>query len=275
MEWSEEKYVKLYVRDTVTWLSWPWQAKALWPLLMRKLDGAGMLECGNTHPAKAVSLVVAMPLEVVEAGLVAILESGTLEKVPNGLLAPKFLEGQEARKSDALRQREARARRREDIVSRKPAESGGSASHGVTRRHETSQPVTLQPSPAQPSPELLPPRKRDGRAKKPPNPNWQPTIQALETAFKDATGHTYRFSGGADGSALSRLLASETPEEILRRWRVGLKREGWHHTATVAQLAAKWNDLATGPPTKSGAPIDPLTQGHRTEGPITATEVQL
>lgn len=121
----------------------------------------------------------------------------------------------------------------------------------------------------------LAPASRSRAAKKPPDVRWKPTIEAIEAAFKGVTGQAYRFGGAKDGSALKRLLAVETPEEILRRWGVGLKVEGWRHTATVAQLGAKWNDLAkAGGAAKTSAPVRVEDQGWDTEGPITARVVE-
>jgi hypothetical protein len=47
MRWPDESYVKLYTRDTPTWRAMAWQARALLPLLMRKVDKAGLMECGS------------------------------------------------------------------------------------------------------------------------------------------------------------------------------------------------------------------------------------
>lgn len=240
MEWSEEKYVKLYQRDTVTWLSWPWQARALWPLLMRKLDGAGLIETGNLQPATAVAMVVGIPVEICEAGIEALVTSGTLVKVERGLLAPKFLEGQEARKSDALRARESRERRRRDANH---SESVGPASHAVTLRHETSQPVTLQPSPAQPVPE------KTAGEKPPADPRLRSLQERLEQVYGRARGGArYKHGGAKDTLALKALLPVASDDEIARRFDRGLRATGWASCSTFAQLGSKWNDL--------GAPVE-------------------
>ena len=47
MDWANERYVRLYTRDTVTWKMWPWEARAIFPLLMRKVDRAGVLVSFN------------------------------------------------------------------------------------------------------------------------------------------------------------------------------------------------------------------------------------
>lgn len=55
MNWSDERYVKLYERDTLTW---PWQAKCVFALLLRKVDRSGVLDTGrsDTIPPKGVWL---------------------------------------------------------------------------------------------------------------------------------------------------------------------------------------------------------------------------
>ena len=47
-----------------------------------------------------------------------------------------------------------------------------------------------------------------------------------------------------DGIQLTRLRKAATDAEIRERWRRGLTAHGWQQVSTVAQLAAKWNDLA-------------------------------
>jgi hypothetical protein len=140
VNWAEEKFVKLFTRDTPTWLAWPWQARAVAPLLMRKLEADGRLAVGRLEPARAVALTIGLPIDVVEPGLVAMLEDGTLEARDDGLWWPRFEEAQESRKSEAQRSREYRARQR--LESSTPTRH--TASHGVTPRHTPSPSRTEQ-----------------------------------------------------------------------------------------------------------------------------------
>lgn len=84
----------------------------------------------------------------------------------------------------------------------------------------------------------------------------------LKTVFASTTGVAYHWQGEKDGVAFHRLRKEFSMEEILDRWRRGLRASGWQKVATVAQLASKWNDLAP----------DPGFVGH---GPLTATEGSL
>lgn len=48
MDWQDERFVRLYTRDTADWLTWPWQSRALFPLLMRKADRVGRVSMGRS-----------------------------------------------------------------------------------------------------------------------------------------------------------------------------------------------------------------------------------
>lgn len=129
MNWSDERYVRLYTRDTPDWLFWSWQSRALLPLLMRKVDRAGVLDlgrCGN----RGLAVAVGLPVEVADAGLAGLLEDGCVSLVDSVLVIRNFIEAQESAQTDAQRQRERRARHRVE------------AERGVTQRDNPSQNVT-------------------------------------------------------------------------------------------------------------------------------------
>lgn len=271
MDWSDEHYVKLYSRRTATYCLWPWQARALLGPLLCVLDKSGILDVGTRRPpAESVAALTLLPTEVVAPGLEAMLTDGSLELESGRLVMPKFLEAQEARKTRAAVARDHREKKRDKARAKSAGLLGGTVTESDQREHRVT--ASDPPSPARPLPVPVP-LKTTREKPREPDARWQPTVQRLEQVFKTTTGAAYRFQGSKDGAALKRLLAHSTPDEIVRRWSVGLRGKDWLHTATIAQLDSKWNDLAT--PAKPGAPIDPLTQGHRTEGPITAEEVQL
>lgn len=187
MDFSNEPYVRLYTRNTTTWKRLNWQARAILPSLMRVVDRAGLLPLDGMAPAEAVALHVEMPLEVVIPGLESLLSrmnpadpaSAVARLTDHGLLLPKFIEANEAIKSDKQRQRESRARRRDQAAAAAaPAESDqrtSGESRNVTFGHAVTPGVTLnltrsrsEPAPAgareaiidrpesSPSPEPLP-----------------------------------------------------------------------------------------------------------------------
>lgn len=153
MDWSNEKYVRLFTRDTPEWLCMTWQGRALWPLLLRKADRSGVI--ATKLGARGIAALVGLPQEVVDAGMAALLEDGCLIEHQLGFLLPNYLEAQETPQSDSHRQRESRERRRTVTGTTKCH----AVSHDVTNGHAVSQSVTPdQSGPVRTVPEEIPPR---------------------------------------------------------------------------------------------------------------------
>lgn len=113
MDYTNERWVKLYVRATVTWHTWPWEAQALFPQLLRVVDRAGVLDVGDHDPVDALSAYLPRwPREVLEVGLAGLCKTGTVELEGERALMPRFLAAQEAKTSDAQRSRSYRSRRK-------------------------------------------------------------------------------------------------------------------------------------------------------------------
>jgi hypothetical protein len=136
MRWEDERYVRVYIRDTTDWLALGWEAQALFVLTLRKVDRAGLLDLGR-HGARGLASVVAMPVEVVERALAVLLEDGCVAISGTTLVVPNFIEAQEAAQSDAQRKRESRSKAR-DLA----AAFGDKKSRNVTNGHDTGQKVT-------------------------------------------------------------------------------------------------------------------------------------
>lgn len=139
MDWANERYVRLYTRDTVTWLRLRWEGQCVLVLALRKLDRAGVLDLGGVDPHEAIETVTGLPMEVAKAGLDRCLQLGVFVIDGDRLLMPKFLDAQEATASNAERQRRHRAKKKAlDGLSRNATDSdenvtGGNAlSHAVT-----------------------------------------------------------------------------------------------------------------------------------------------
>ena len=158
MNWSDERYVKLYVRKTATWITWPWEARAVFPSLLREADGAGLIDVGTRDPIRTLSVMISMPLEVVQPAVAAMLETETLELTERGFLISRYIEAQEATKTDSRRKQDQRERQR--------AQARKTTKPDVTRGHEVSRAVPLQPSPAQPT-TSPPPAQRRPRSQRP------------------------------------------------------------------------------------------------------------
>ena len=146
MRWEDERYVRLYTRDTATWKLLSWQGRALLPLLLRKADRLGLVDLEGDS-VEGVAALVDIPPEVVAPGLTGpngLLARGVVVEVPGGLAFPRYTEAQEARASDRLRAQDYRARKaitHRDEASRTVTDRHDS-SHGVTRRHPASHGVT-------------------------------------------------------------------------------------------------------------------------------------
>lgn len=112
MDWANERYVRLYTRDSTTWKLLDWKARALLPLLMRKLNRAGVLDVGSDG-VLGVAAQVEMPIDIVEDGMRQLLARGVLVMTATTVVMPNFLEAQEAVQTTNHRSREYRARQRD------------------------------------------------------------------------------------------------------------------------------------------------------------------
>jgi hypothetical protein len=134
VDWSNEQYVRLYIRDTKTWLKLRWEGQSLFMMLLRKVDRAGVLD-DIDDPVGDLALITGLPEEHVKVGLERLLKPGGPVEI-NGktLVIPNFIEANEAPKSDRLRAREYRERRKRDAMNTNRDEE----SREQTARHSAS-----------------------------------------------------------------------------------------------------------------------------------------
>lgn len=111
MRWEDERYVRLYTRDTPEFLAMSWQARGLFALILRKVDRAGVLAVGRLG-LKGVAVAVGAPWVEVEGPLAELLDDGCVFFDPsqNRIGIPNFLEAQESPQSDKARARASRER---------------------------------------------------------------------------------------------------------------------------------------------------------------------
>jgi hypothetical protein len=157
LNFADERYVRLYTRDTPTWLALSFDGQAVMCLLLRKVDRAGVVDLG-TRGRDAIPLLFGHRAEKARilAALGELEAEGVVVIEGDRLLMPKFMEAQEVRQSDAQRKREERARNRElgrDVTKR----DGGS--QNVTESHQPSQEVT--PTSAVPSVPSVPSKEEE------------------------------------------------------------------------------------------------------------------
>lgn len=119
MNYADEAYVRLYLRDTINWKMLKWEGKCVIVLLIRKVDRAGVLDLGefSDEMAKAVAALIELPEDVVEAGLANIIKHKSIVRSGQFLVMPNFIEAQEAVQSDRVRKAEQRARHRDRTLA--------------------------------------------------------------------------------------------------------------------------------------------------------------
>jgi hypothetical protein len=151
MNFADEPYVRIYTRDTKTWLKLGFEGQTVLLFLTRKLDRSGVLD-GIEDPAEDVALITGVPLEIVRIGLERLLDRGVFELKGTRLIAPNFIEAQSCAKSDRLRQQELRERRRSETLGTPEAEwAPASEPAPVTKRDEPSREVTAVTARHEPS----------------------------------------------------------------------------------------------------------------------------
>lgn len=110
MNWPDERYVRIYTRDTMGWLKLGWEAQALFYLILRQADRAGVVS--DYDDPDGLASFLRMPPEVVRRELPRLIKNGCIAERPGYLIVPNYVEAQEAHQTDAQRQRDFRDRRK-------------------------------------------------------------------------------------------------------------------------------------------------------------------
>lgn len=111
MEFEDERYVRVFTRDTITWKMLGWEGRCFLLNLFRKVDRAGTLDM--EAGIEGLAVLLDMPEAVVKTGLASCKRRDTVVVDGLRLIVPNFLRAQECKQTDAQRQRESRARRRD------------------------------------------------------------------------------------------------------------------------------------------------------------------
>jgi hypothetical protein len=233
LRFEDERYVRVYSRDTPNWVLAPWQARAVLPLVMRKLDRAGTIDLSDDGMTGLAALV-SMPLEVVETGMAWWVARATFELHGGVLVMPRFLDGQETAASDKLRAQAHRERARD--IARSPVTlrdasttkrdatitNRDGSSREQTRGHASSHDVTLclaVPGRDEPSePSRAEPRQAEGES----------LSLALEAPAPTVRGERRKATRASTGNA------TPTADRVAKGSRLP---EGWRPSlATVAMF---------------------------------------
>jgi hypothetical protein len=125
MRWGDERYVRVYTRDTPEWCVLSWEARGVFMLLLRAVDRAGILKLGRGgHNGLATLLRV--PVEVIERVVPELCEDGCVEFFGTMISVPNFIQAQEAPASDAVRKRAERERAAAGAKGKKSAKDNTS-----------------------------------------------------------------------------------------------------------------------------------------------------
>lgn len=259
MDWCDERYVRLYTRDTVDWQMWPWEARCVLPLLLRKVNRAGVLDLGR-YGTKGLAVALLLPAEVVEVGLAALLDDGCVVLTGSTLVIRNYLEAQEATQSDRARKREQRERARASALQTGQAVTiRDSESQDVTESHAESQAVTsghaesraVTPCLAMPShavpllvaSEDAPPAKRERgrRSACPASDSDEHEVESWVLRWRIDRGHP-EFAGFLDHHRAKRSLFADWSAA----WRT------WQRNAT--RFAARGTGARAVQPAESDAP---------------------
>lgn len=111
MDFANERYVRLYVRDTVTWKRLGWDGQNALTQLLRKADRAGVVDLGGIEPWEALAVLCGAPEAAARLGVARAIELGCVVHDADRLVFPRYIEANETPMSDAQRARESRAKR--------------------------------------------------------------------------------------------------------------------------------------------------------------------
>jgi hypothetical protein len=223
VNWSDERYVRLYTRDTVTWKVWSFEARTVFMHMVRKADRAGVIDTGG-RGIVGLAALIEVPIDFAKKGITELLtpdDDGqrTVEHPdPSVFVIVNFIEAQEAKQSDAHRQRECRERRR-DLARRGSLVTKRDMSRNVTDDlevgHETNRTPggVVTPSLAVPS---RPEPRKNARRKSAAPEGYERCVEMWFRLF-EAANRSKPTWGAKHGAQLKRLLAAHDANEVARR----------------------------------------------------------
>lgn len=259
MDWANERYVRLYVRETPDQALWCWQALAVWPWLVMRAERSGELR--TRKGAAGIAALIRMPIEVVEPGIADLLADGCLVETHRGYALPNYVEAQNATSSDSKRKADQRARERLDTTL-----NSNDSNIGVTPGHVQSRPVTTghsEPIRSEPIRKEIEPKTAPlvliGPSE--PKPRKQPTgphaevVDCFNDHYRQAYGSGATW-GDKQGAMVKGLLASHSVDKIRRHIANLFERPPAHLKPPfdLGTLVANFDKLADAP--RAGGFVD-------------------
>ena len=111
MNWEDERWIKLYTKDSTSRMILSWQSNAIWDALLRKVDRAGILDLdaeSYEHAVAIISATIRIPANIIAEYLPPLISRGNLVLANGKLFIPNFLVAQEAKTGSMERQRRHR-----------------------------------------------------------------------------------------------------------------------------------------------------------------------
>lgn len=293
MVWSDERYVRIYTRDTADWQCLSFLAQGLFCLLLRKVDRAGVLQLGRSgHKAVAIAIGHAHQWPMLEPALEELLADGCIEIVDGNLVVPNFLDAQEAEASDKARAKKYREVRRDThrsgvVTTPRSTQAPLLAeSQNVTPRHadpvvcdgtdterdasDTVRVATVTPSRTVPSrTSLAEPGETTAAARLPGRVELLRQTYPATTALVDASGGFFDFSASKERrDAVERATAKIGTDRALAAAQASYTKTpkthlGWHLDALRA--AALPDQVTPSIPSVDTTWIELLPEPHRAE----------
>jgi len=239
MDWANERYVRLYVRETPDQALWCWQALAIWPWLVVRAERSG--ELSTRKGAAGLAALLRIPLEVVEPGIADLLADGCLVETHRGYAIPNYVDAQNATSSDSKRKADQRARERLDSAIKGKdvnisVTPGHEASRDVTESHEASRDVTpIRSDPNRTEDPPIPPKGGPAvaakRAKRPrpsdPTPDEMAVATRVLGKITERTGIGYEVATSRGPTHHARLIASRLRDGLTERELRGIAAYCW------------------------------------------------
>ncbi len=210
MRWEDERYVRLYTRDTADWMGLSWDAQALMMQLVRKVDRAGALPLGRQgRRAVAIVLGQASIWDRLAPALEELMADGCVRISGDCLFIPNFLAAQEAVQSDAQRKRDQREREQARLLAASaPVTFRDEMSRDVTSGHAASRSVT----PSVPTlPCLAVPNLSSADSAFAPPPDGSNPVQAMGALVVEAVNAALATTPPARNSNKPRKQRDTTP----------------------------------------------------------------
>lgn len=244
MDFANERYVRLYVRDTMTWKRLGWDGQTMLMHLLRKVDRSGVIDIGDAEPWESGVMLCGAPEDQSRRGVTRMLELGVIVHDGDRLVFPRFIEGNETPQSDAQRVREHREREKlkRAALKRNVTSSGNETLQIDNAAQRVDTPSNSVPCRTEPSVQEL---------RSPPSAREEPSDFSIGSdLLMSATG---RFYGEEWKSQLSRI--GSKPEAERKAVLASILADPWckgNLSVDPRHVLQQWPKYAAGnPPLKS------------------------